>query len=91
MWNRDKSRHRLSRTRWRERFIERCAVIDRPASDGGYGASVPILPSCVAASAAIEEARAFILEDVELHLAGVRDDGAQIPPPATQAEHVQAG
>jgi predicted RNase H-like HicB family nuclease len=66
------------------------AVIFEPAEGGGYGAYVPDLPGCVAAADTIEEARALIQEAVELHLAGLREDGTPIPPPATQADYVDA-
>ena len=58
-------------------------------SDTGYGAYVPDLPGCIAVGETIEETESRIREAVELHLAGMRADGARIPEPTSRAEYVE--
>jgi len=62
-------------------------VIER--SSTGFGAYVPDLPGCVAAAASEDEARQLILEAIELHLDGMREDGAPIPDPAARVDYVE--
>ncbi|MYD65344.1 MAG: type II toxin-antitoxin system HicB family antitoxin [Chloroflexi bacterium] len=54
-----------------------------------YGAYVPDLPGCVAVGATEDEVRELIREAIVLHIAGFREDGESIPPPATSAELVE--
>lgn len=68
----------------------RYAVIYEPGDNGGYGAYVPDLPGCVAVGDSIEDARRLIREAIDLHLAGLREDGDNIPPPSTQTEYIDA-
>lgn len=58
-------------------------------SQTGYGAYVPDLPGCVAAAATFEETEALIRDAIELHLEGMKDDGALIPVPTTVAEMIE--
>lgn len=62
-------------------------VIER-ADDGGYGAWAPDLPGCVALGDTIEECEQSMREAIELHLAGMREDGDPIPQPSTVAAAV---
>ena len=55
----------------------------------GYGAYVPDLPGCVAAAATEDEVRGLIREAIALHLEGMREDGAPVPPPVTSAIFVE--
>ena len=59
------------------------AVIVERAADGGYGAWCPDLHGCVA----LGDTEADTINDmrtaIELHLAGMREDGIEIPPPNT--------
>jgi predicted RNase H-like HicB family nuclease len=50
-----------------------------------YGAYVPDLPGCVAVGDTVPEVLALIAEAIELHLAGMREDGEPIPKPTTVA------
>lgn len=61
-------------------------VIER--TDANYGAYVLDLPGCIATGATIEEVERNIRSAIEMHLAGMREDGQPIPPPATQVEYV---
>jgi predicted RNase H-like HicB family nuclease len=56
----------------------------------GYSAHVPDLPGCVAAGATLEETTDLIREAVRMHLAGMAEDGEQIPEPKTIAEYIVA-
>lgn len=62
-------------------------VIER--GTGNYSAYVPDLPGCVAAGDTIEETRQEILEAIELHLEGLREDGSPIPEPSTSVAYVE--
>jgi len=72
------------------RCIMRCyAVVIERAGDGGYGGYVPDLPGCgVCGHATAAEAKAALAEAVDLHLAGMIEDGETIPEPTTQADYV---
>lgn len=55
-----------------------------------YSAYLPDLPGCVATGKTIEEVRQRMQEAIELHLAGLREDGLPIPQPTTLADYVEA-
>jgi predicted RNase H-like HicB family nuclease len=61
-------------------------VIER--TDANYGAYVLDLPGCVATGDTVEDVERNIRSAIEMHLAGMREDGQPIPPPATQVEYV---
>ena len=61
-------------------------VIER--TDANYGAYVLDLPGCIATGETIEDVERTIRSAIEMHLAGMREDGQPIPPPATQVEYV---
>ena len=50
----------------------------------GYSSYAPDLPGCVAAGDTIEETEKLMREAIELHLAGMREDGDPIPEPTTR-------
>jgi predicted RNase H-like HicB family nuclease len=54
-----------------------------------YGAYVPDLPGCVAVAETREEVLMLIREAIDLHLKGMREDGAPIPEPHSTTECVQ--
>lgn len=56
----------------------RYAVVIEKAADN-YSAYVPDLPGCIATGAILEETEQLIREAIELHLAGLREDGLPIP------------
>ncbi len=58
------------------------AVIIERADDGGYGAWCPDLPGCVALGDTEAEAIAEMRQAMELHLAGMRENGIEIRAPA---------
>ena len=61
-------------------------VIER--TDANYGAYVLDLPGCIATGDSVEDVERNIRSAIEMHLAGMREDGQPIPPPATQVEYV---
>ena len=48
-------------------------------ADGNYSAYSPDLPGCVATGKSREEAEERMHEAIGLHIAGLREDGLQIP------------
>jgi len=50
----------------------------------GYSSYAPDLPGCVAAGDTLEETEKLMREAIELHLAGMREDGDPIPEPTTR-------
>lgn len=61
-------------------------VIERTPNN--YSAYVPDLPGCVATGETVEEVEDLIRGAIEMHLAGIREDGDPIPPPSSQVEYV---
>jgi len=61
-------------------------VIEKAAKN--FSAYVPDLPGCVATGATLKETEQLIREAIELHLSGLRDDGAPIPQPSSQVDYV---
>lgn len=66
----------------------RYAVVIESA-EGNFSTYVPDLPGCVATGATIEEAEQAIRSAIELHLEGLREEGAPIPPPTSRVEYVE--
>jgi predicted RNase H-like HicB family nuclease len=67
----------------------RYAVVIEKAQ-GNYSAYVPDLPGCVAAGDTIEAAEREIRAAIRFHIAGLRADGLEVPPPTSRAEYVDA-
>ena len=66
----------------------RYAVVIEKAQ-GNYSAYVPDLPGCIATGETIAEVQQLIREAIELHIAGMREDGLPIPLPSSHVEYVQ--
>lgn len=64
------------------------AVVIERADDGGYGAWRPDLPGVVALADTEEELLDKMRQAIELHLAGLREEGQPIPHPSTVAATV---
>jgi predicted RNase H-like HicB family nuclease len=62
-------------------------VIERAPS--GFGAYALDLPGCVAAAETEAEVRKLIREAVALHVAALREQGSEIPPPSTLVDYVE--
>ena len=68
--------------------MEYAVVIEKePKSD--WGAYVPDLPGCIATAQTRSEVERLIKEAIELHLAGMREDGLVIPEPSSSVITVQ--
>lgn len=65
----------------------RYAVVIEKA-ESNYAAYVPDLPGCVATGATMTEVEQAIREAIELHLAGLREDGQPLPPASSAVEYV---
>ncbi len=61
-------------------------VIEKAESN--YAAYVPDLPGCVSTGATVEEVEQGIREAIELHIAGLREDGQAVPLPSSAVEYV---
>ncbi len=48
-----------------------------------YGVSFPDFPGCITAGSTLEEARRMAVEALSLHIAGLQEDGEEIPLPST--------
>jgi predicted RNase H-like HicB family nuclease len=59
-------------------------------TETGYSAHVPDLPGCVAAGATFEETASLMRKAIQMHLAGMQEDGEPIPAPRTIAEYIIA-
>jgi predicted RNase H-like HicB family nuclease len=62
-------------------------VVER--ADKNYAAYVPDLPGCVATGATIEETERLLREAIELHVAGMREDGLPVPEPSSVVDYVE--
>jgi predicted RNase H-like HicB family nuclease len=56
----------------------------------GVGAHVPDLPGCVAVGDTLEDTERLIREAIEMHIAGIIEDGRPVPNPTTRCEYVEA-
>jgi len=65
----------------------RYAVVIEKAQHN-YSAYVPDLPGCIATALSVPEVQEAIRDAIELHLAGMRQDGFTIPTPSSQVEYV---
>lgn len=61
-------------------------VIENAGSN--FSAHVPDLPGCVATGATVAEVELAIRGAIEMHIAGLRQDGEPVPPPSSQVEYV---
>jgi predicted RNase H-like HicB family nuclease len=65
----------------------RCAIVIEDAG-ANYSAYVPDLPGCVVTGQTIAEVEDRIRGTIEMHIAGMREDGDAIPLPSSQVEYV---
>ena len=54
-------------------------VLFEPAEEGGYTVTVPILPGCITEGDTFEEAEARAKDAILCYLAGLQEDGEDIP------------
>ncbi len=58
-------------------------------SNTGYSAYIPDLPGCVVTGRNREEVEQRLRKAIELHLAGLREDGLPIPEPTSLAGYLE--
>jgi predicted RNase H-like HicB family nuclease len=68
--------------------MKRYAIVVERA-EKNYAAYVPDLPGCVATGATIEETERLLREAIELHVAGMREDGLSVPEPSSVVDYVE--
>ncbi len=54
-----------------------------------YAAYVPDLPGCVATGATVQEAEELLREAIEVHVAGLREDGLPVPAPSSVVDYLE--
>lgn len=54
-----------------------------------YAAYVPDLPGCVATGTTVEETEQLLREAIELHVAGLREDGLPVPEPSSLVDYLE--
>lgn len=65
----------------------RYAVVIENAG-ANYSAYVPDLPGCIATGATLELVERNIREAIQMHLAGMREDGEPAPEPSSRVDYV---
>jgi predicted RNase H-like HicB family nuclease len=65
-------------------------VVIYERTPSGYSAYVPDLPGCIAAAKSLGEAEALMRGAIEMHLAGMREDGDDVPTATTVAKYISA-
>lgn len=56
--------------------------------DRNYSAYIPDVPGCVATGRTPEIAMKRLAKGLEMHLAGLREDGLPIPQPSTVVDYI---
>ena len=59
--------------------------------DSNFSAYAPDLPGCVAAGDTIEEVERLMRRAIEIHIAGLREDGIVVPPPTSLTREIEVG
>jgi predicted RNase H-like HicB family nuclease len=68
--------------------MKRYAIVMEKAKSN-YAAYVPDLPGCVATGATVKETERRIREAIEIHVAGLREDGLPVPKPSSRVDYVE--
>jgi predicted RNase H-like HicB family nuclease len=66
----------------------RYAIIIEPG-DRNFSAYVPDLPGCVATGRSEAEVKARLQEAMDLHLAGLQEDGVEPPAPTSLCDYLE--
>jgi predicted RNase H-like HicB family nuclease len=62
-------------------------VVER--AERNYAAYVPDLPGCIATGKTVEETERRLREAIEIHVAGLREDGLPVPEPASVVGYLE--
>ena len=68
--------------------MRRYAIVLEKAKSN-YAAYVPDLPGCVATGATVKETERRIRQAIEIHVAGLREDGLPVPRPSSRVDYVE--
>ena len=68
--------------------MKRYAIVIEDAGTN-LAAYVPDLPGCVATGDTVAETEQLLLEAIELHVAGLREDGLPIPKPVSVVDYLE--
>jgi predicted RNase H-like HicB family nuclease len=68
--------------------MKKYAIVVEQA-ERNYAAYVPDLPGCVATGATVEEAEELLREAIEVHIAGLREDGLPVPAPSSVVDYLE--
>lgn len=68
--------------------MKRYAIVVEDAGTN-FAAYVPDLPGCVATAKTKKAVEQLIREAIELHLAGMAEDGLPIPEPSSEVDYVE--
>ncbi|MEW5899061.1 MAG: type II toxin-antitoxin system HicB family antitoxin [Bacillota bacterium] len=67
--------------------VKYLAVIEKGSDN--YSAYLPDVPGCVATGQNVEETLQRLAEALEMHLAGLKEDGFPLPAPTTVAGYIE--
>lgn len=67
--------------------VKYLAVIEQGPDN--YSAYLPDVPGCVATGKTIEETLRRLVRALEMHLAGLKEDGLLLPVPTTTGEYIE--
>ena len=68
--------------------MKRYAIVVERA-ERNYAAYVPDLPGCVATGETVQETERLLREAIELHVAGLREDGLPVPEPSSVVDYLE--
>jgi predicted RNase H-like HicB family nuclease len=68
--------------------MKRYAIVVERA-DTNYAAYVPDLPGCVATGKTVEATERLLREAIAVHVAGMLEDGLQVPEPSSVVDYVE--
>jgi len=68
--------------------VKYLAVIEQGLEN--YSAYLPDVPGCVATGKTIEEVLHRLARALEMHLAGLKEDGLPLPIPSTAGEYIES-
>jgi predicted RNase H-like HicB family nuclease len=66
--------------------MRKYAIVIERATDGGYGAYAPDLPGCVGMGATKEETLQNMVEAIQFHIEGLKEEGMPIPESDAEVE-----
>jgi predicted RNase H-like HicB family nuclease len=68
--------------------VKRYAIVVERA-ESNFAAYVPDLPGCVATGDTREETEQLLREAIEIHVAGLKEDGLPVPKPTSVVKYLE--